>query len=80
MEEVKAKKDGQRWLFSQIVVISGFTKNPDSYPANSLKRNKEVFLHPWRKKVWKINSEIPKPWIWKCVIRMKNYDLDKSLS
>ena len=28
-----------RELFAQIVVISRFDKNLDSYPANSLKRN-----------------------------------------
>ena len=39
MEEVEVKKDAERRLFAQIVVISRFTKNPDSYPANSLKRN-----------------------------------------
>ena len=41
MEEVETKKD---------VVISRFTKTPDLYPANSLKRNNYVFLLPWRKK------------------------------
>ena len=39
MEEVEAKKDGERGLFSKIVVISEFTKNPESFPTNSLKRN-----------------------------------------
>ena len=52
MEEVEAKKkkNGERWLFSQIVVISRFTKTPDSYPANSLKKNTQVFLLPWGEK------------------------------
>ena len=31
--------DGKRCLFSQIVVISRFIKNPDSYSANSLKKD-----------------------------------------
>ena len=33
------KKDGERWLFAQIVVISRSIKNPYSYSANSVKRN-----------------------------------------
>ena len=39
MEKVEAKKDGERWLFAEIVVISRFTKNPHLYPTNSFKRN-----------------------------------------
>ena len=35
----EAKKDGKKWLFTQIVVISRFTKNPDPYPIDSLKSN-----------------------------------------
>ena len=38
-EEVEPKKNSERWLFAQTAVISSFTKNPDSYPANSRKRN-----------------------------------------
>ena len=38
MEE-ETEKDGKKWSFTQIAFISRFTKNPDSYPANSLKRN-----------------------------------------
>ena len=34
----RGEKDGERWLFAKIVVISRFTKTPDSYPANSLKK------------------------------------------
>ena len=41
MDEGEAKKDGERWMFSQLVVISRFIKNPEQYP---------VFLLPWRKK------------------------------
>ena len=33
MDEGEAKMDGD--FFSQIVVLGRFTKNPDSYPANS---------------------------------------------
>ena len=40
MEE-EAKKDGKRWLFAQIVVISKFTQNPDSYPLIHLKKQLE---------------------------------------
>ena len=47
MEE--AKKDGNRWLFTQILVFSMFMKNPDSFPVNSLK--KKLFLLSWEKKV-----------------------------
>ena len=39
MEEMEARKDVERRLFSQIVIITRFTKNSDSYPVNSLKRN-----------------------------------------
>ena len=46
VDEMETKKDGERWLFSQIEVISRFTQNNDSYPANSLKRNIYVFLLP----------------------------------
>ena len=60
MEE--AKKDGKWWLFAQIVVISRFTKNLDSHPVNSLKRNTEVFLLPWRKV--QIINNLPKTWMW----------------
>ena len=35
MDEMEAKKEGEMWLFSQIVVISRFIKMSDSYPANS---------------------------------------------
>ena len=38
MEEMEARKDVERRLFPQIVIISRFTKNPESYPVNSLKR------------------------------------------
>ena len=37
------KKNGNRWFFNQVVVTSRFTKNPGSYPANSLKRTPRCF-------------------------------------
>ena len=50
MEELKAEKDGERSLFAQIVVISKFTKNSDTYPANSLKKTPGYFYRLWKKK------------------------------
>ena len=29
MDEEETKVDGERWLFSQILIIGRFTKNPD---------------------------------------------------
>ena len=63
MEEVEAKEDGEKWLFAHIVVICRFTKNPDSYPANSLKETPRCFYFLGEKSI-KINSEIPKPGMW----------------
>ena len=77
MEE--AKKVDERWLFSQIIVINRFTKNPDSYPANSLKRNTSVFPLPWRKKYKKLTMKYLNLEC-ECGIRTKNHDLDASAS
>ena len=43
MEEVEAKKNSDRWLFAQVAVIRRFTKNHESYPANSLKKTPRCF-------------------------------------
>ena len=42
MDEGEAKKDGERWMFSQLVVISRFIKNPEPYPSVSTSLKEKI--------------------------------------
>ena len=57
------KKDGESWLFAQIVVISRFIKNPYHTLLIHLKETPRCVYFLGENSI-EINSEIPKAWLW----------------
>ena len=57
------KKDGERWLFAQIVVLAGLSKIHTHTLLIHLKETPRCFYFLGENSI-KINSEIPKAWMW----------------